>query len=306
MITIRFSIIIVNYKTLDWTRQCLESIRANSQGEPYEIIVIDNDSRDESLTYLKSQADIRLIERTTGLHYDSRDHGEALDLGLRYAQGDYVVVLDSDVLILKKGWLSALTKLLAQENAVLVGPCFYRNFIHACFLMVERNLITKYQLSFAPQSHFHRYYDTAEYITEALLRHGHRIVSLDVWTGDYANTKCLQLIDGTNLARWVKEWWSLVARYGAFVGGIAYHAFYGTRILNAETDRFASVLASRKFDLPAIQATGNSLETSYSLLTDSRSPLKRIKDNAMFTLNAGNWLARRTFVRTRDWIRARV
>lgn len=46
------AICIVNYKTLDFTRLCLRSIRKFTT-YPYEVIVVDNDSRDESLKYIR-------------------------------------------------------------------------------------------------------------------------------------------------------------------------------------------------------------------------------------------------------------
>ena len=56
------AICIVNYKTADFTRLCLRSIRKFTR-YPYETIVVDNDSQDESLDYLKCLNWIRLIER---------------------------------------------------------------------------------------------------------------------------------------------------------------------------------------------------------------------------------------------------
>ena len=56
------TICIVNYKTLDFTRLCLRSIRKFTD-YPYEIVVVDNDSNDDSLEYLRSLKWIRLIER---------------------------------------------------------------------------------------------------------------------------------------------------------------------------------------------------------------------------------------------------
>ncbi len=42
------TICIVNYRTLDFTRLALRCIRKYTK-HPYEVIVVDNDSRDDSL-----------------------------------------------------------------------------------------------------------------------------------------------------------------------------------------------------------------------------------------------------------------
>ncbi len=47
------TICIANYKTLDFIRLCLRSIRKFTS-YPYEVVVVDNNSQDESLDYLKS------------------------------------------------------------------------------------------------------------------------------------------------------------------------------------------------------------------------------------------------------------
>jgi GT2 family glycosyltransferase len=45
------TICVVNYKTLDFTKLCLRSIRKFTK-HPYEVIIVDNDSQDSSLEYL--------------------------------------------------------------------------------------------------------------------------------------------------------------------------------------------------------------------------------------------------------------
>jgi hypothetical protein len=57
------SICVVNYKTEALTRLCLRGIRRHTHDIPYETIVVDNDSGDASLEYLRSLGWIRLIER---------------------------------------------------------------------------------------------------------------------------------------------------------------------------------------------------------------------------------------------------
>lgn len=82
---------------------CLRSIRKHTQDVPIEVIVVDNGSRDDSLDYLRSLRWIRLIET------DNRTWPynvfQAWDLGVRAAQGEYVLTMHSDVFIRRDGWL---------------------------------------------------------------------------------------------------------------------------------------------------------------------------------------------------------
>ncbi|OHB57828.1 MAG: hypothetical protein A2173_07025 [Planctomycetes bacterium RBG_13_44_8b] len=116
------TICIVNYKTLDLTRLCLRSIRKFTK-YPYEVIVIDNDSQDDSLEYLKSLKWIRLIERK-----DKRDpvggyaHAAGLDLGLANCNTEFFVSMHSDTFVQKKNWLTTLINYFDNnESTACVG-----------------------------------------------------------------------------------------------------------------------------------------------------------------------------------------
>jgi len=103
------TIAIINYKTLDFTRLCLRTIRKFTRS-PYEVIVVDNGSRDASLEYLKSLSWIRLIERPAqadnlgGAHA----HAAALDLALENCNTEFFVSLHSDAFIRRDHWLGEL------------------------------------------------------------------------------------------------------------------------------------------------------------------------------------------------------
>ena len=58
-----FSLVLVNYKTPDITRMCLELLREHVQEQRIPVWVVDNDSADASLDYLRSLDWINLIER---------------------------------------------------------------------------------------------------------------------------------------------------------------------------------------------------------------------------------------------------
>jgi GT2 family glycosyltransferase len=110
------TICVVNYKTADLTRLCLRSIRKYTR-LPYEMVVVDNDSQDESLAYLKSLPWIRLIERKDPANDSSGGyaHAAALDLALEHCRTEFFVSLHSDTVVHREGWLEMLLEPFAGE-----------------------------------------------------------------------------------------------------------------------------------------------------------------------------------------------
>ena len=113
------SIIIPQYKTEEFTRLCLRSIRKYSRGD-IQTIVIDNNSKDGSLAYLRQLKWIELIENEAAT-VGSAGHWEGLELGKRRVAGDWVCFFHSDTIVLKAGWDIELLSLLERENAVGLG-----------------------------------------------------------------------------------------------------------------------------------------------------------------------------------------
>jgi len=116
------TICIVNYKTLDFIRLCLRSIRKFT-AYPCETIVVDNNSGDESLEYLKGLKWIRLIQRD-----DSNDpgggysHAAGLDSGLAGCNTEFFVSMHSDSFVRKDNWLAELIRCFGNdERTACVG-----------------------------------------------------------------------------------------------------------------------------------------------------------------------------------------
>lgn len=87
-----FSIIIVNYNSRELLSRCLNSISINSNQVTSEVIVIDNNSQDDSVSYLhKSYPGIRLIENNKNVGF-----GKACNQGIKIARGKYIILLNSD------------------------------------------------------------------------------------------------------------------------------------------------------------------------------------------------------------------
>lgn len=108
LIANKATICVVNYRTLEFTRICLRSIRKFTR-QPYEIVVVDNDSRDDSTEYLRSLSWIRFLERRNANDASGGDaHGAALDLALAECRTEFFVSMHSDAFIHSPEWLGDL------------------------------------------------------------------------------------------------------------------------------------------------------------------------------------------------------
>jgi len=110
------SIVIVTHNQLEYTRQCLESIRRLTD-EPYEIIVVDNASTDGSVDYLRALPALQLIANDA-----NRGFPAAANQGIGVATGRQVLLLNNDTVV-TTGWLGRMLRALHADATVgLVGP----------------------------------------------------------------------------------------------------------------------------------------------------------------------------------------
>ena len=90
------SVIIVHYKTLSLTIDCIHSLIEKSKNISYEVIVVDNASNDGSAEELQKKfPHIRVIINSENLGF-----GRANNIGIKAAQGDFLFLLNSDTVIL--------------------------------------------------------------------------------------------------------------------------------------------------------------------------------------------------------------
>ncbi len=127
----KLSIILVNWKTPDLTRNALASIYKETGGFNFEIIVVDNNSQDGSVEMIKREfPQVVLITNTDNLGF-----GKANNQALKIAKGDYIMFLNTDVVVLE-GALNKLVHYLDQhQDVMMVGPRLLNKdltFQHAC------------------------------------------------------------------------------------------------------------------------------------------------------------------------------
>ncbi len=105
----RVTICVPQWQVKELITLCLRAIRKHTQNVPYEVIVVDNGSQDESLDYLRSLSWIRLIERGTDVPENwVMAFITALDLGFANSRSEYFVIMHTDTIVKHPNWLERL------------------------------------------------------------------------------------------------------------------------------------------------------------------------------------------------------
>ncbi|MHC4551329.1 MAG: glycosyltransferase family 2 protein [Planctomycetota bacterium] len=111
------SIIIVNWNTRQLLEDCLRSIERTTGNVAYEVVVIDNASQDDSAQMVKDKfPDVRLIENN-----DNRGFSAANNQGMTVAQGEYVLLLNSDTVVLDDAIEKTIAFARQSTTAAVVG-----------------------------------------------------------------------------------------------------------------------------------------------------------------------------------------
>lgn len=117
-----FSVVLVNYKTYEITRICLDLLREPAKQMDFSVWVVDNDSQDASTVYLRTVDWIHLIERKVPQGEPGfMGHGLGLDMVLERIDTDYLFLLHTDTFIHDPDIFRIMLKACLEENAVAVG-----------------------------------------------------------------------------------------------------------------------------------------------------------------------------------------
>ncbi len=108
------SIIVLNYNGKDVLRDCLESI-SKSTYSPFEVLVVDNASKDGSDQIMLPDKRYRLLKNKHNLGFCGGNN-----VGIRAANGEFVVLLNNDTLV-HPDWLSEFVK-AAKNGADFCAP----------------------------------------------------------------------------------------------------------------------------------------------------------------------------------------
>jgi GT2 family glycosyltransferase len=91
------SIIVVNWNSKEYVERCIASIRANTAGIDYEVIVVDSGSFDGCGEMLeRTYPEVRFIQSKLNLGF-----GRASNLGAEYARGSMLLFLNPDTEVME-------------------------------------------------------------------------------------------------------------------------------------------------------------------------------------------------------------
>ena len=141
----KLSIVIVNWKTKELTAAAIASVFEQTKALLFEVILIDNNSADGSVEALRAQfPQITIVENNANLGF-----GKANNQGMRLAKGQYIMLLNSDTVVLDHALEKMVTYLDEHPEVMMIGPKVLnadRTFQHACRRMLPTPASSFYHL----------------------------------------------------------------------------------------------------------------------------------------------------------------
>lgn len=114
---IELSIIIVNWNTKDILQMCIESVYKTTQNISFDIIVVDNGSTDGSAAMVQKKFPrVKLIRNKRNLGFAA-----ANNQGIKKAQGLFILLLNSDTIILDNAIRKTVEFMKRKSDAGAVG-----------------------------------------------------------------------------------------------------------------------------------------------------------------------------------------
>jgi GT2 family glycosyltransferase len=130
------SVVLGSYNRRRFLKATIQSIRNNGISVPYEIIVVDGGSTDGSLRWLSRQKDIITIVQHNqgsfrGQPIQRRSWGYFMNLGFKCAQGEFIVMISDDSLLVPDSIMNGLDyykRLTAQGRNIGALAFYFRNW----------------------------------------------------------------------------------------------------------------------------------------------------------------------------------
>lgn len=113
----QLSVIILNYNVQYFLELCVLSVESALKNIDSEIIVVDNDSQDESCEMIKMRfPNVKLIQNNQNLGFPKGNN-----IGVAQAKGDYICILNPDTVVAEDTFEKVLKFAESKQNLGIVG-----------------------------------------------------------------------------------------------------------------------------------------------------------------------------------------
>jgi GT2 family glycosyltransferase len=119
------SILIPNYNNADILKTCIDSIRNKSTYKNYEIIIIENNSNEETFRYYDTLRDDPRIKVVVYHPEGGFNYSAINNFGEKYANGEYLLLLNNDVEIITEDWMEEMLMFCQRDDVGAVGAKLY-------------------------------------------------------------------------------------------------------------------------------------------------------------------------------------
>ncbi|WP_444891166.1 glycosyltransferase family 2 protein [Microbulbifer sp. DLAB2-AA] len=118
------SLLIPTRDMLPILKQCVESILKKTSYENYEILILDNQSKDpktiEYLEYIKNFNKVRVIKYDQPFNYSAINN-----FGVKHAHGKIIGLINNDIEVISSNWLEEMVAHASRPNIGCVGAKLY-------------------------------------------------------------------------------------------------------------------------------------------------------------------------------------
>lgn len=113
----QLSVIILNYNVRYFLEQCVLSVQEAIAGLDAEIIVIDNNSSDDSCLMMKTQfPEVKLIQNQENFGFPKGNN-----IGVKQADGKYICILNPDTVVAEDTFTKILAFAEGKQNLGIIG-----------------------------------------------------------------------------------------------------------------------------------------------------------------------------------------
>ena len=103
------SIVVLTYNNLELNKKCIQSILKKTAYANYELIIVDNQSTDGTIEYLKEVEQKYIPNVKIIFNHENLGFAGGNNIGIQASKGEYVLLLNNDTVV-TRGWLTALSK----------------------------------------------------------------------------------------------------------------------------------------------------------------------------------------------------